>query len=132
LNATTTTTGILLFSRSLTPITATHHAALDKIKFKKTHFRHSDNKAHACTHACMHTRTHAHTTVLQLSVDFFRDNPGESLPEETFPHSHLSWSSVIPYLLPQFIMIHGILPVQFMCLTVFFHNPSPSFLWSTS
>jgi len=28
--------------------------------------------------------------------------------------------------------IHGILPVQFTCLTVFFHNLSPSFLWSTS
>jgi len=29
-------------------------------------------------------------------------------------------------------MIHGILPVQFTCLTVFFHNLSPSFPWSTS
>ena len=28
--------------------------------------------------------------------------------------------------------IHGILPVQSTLLTVFFHNPSPSFLWSTS
>jgi len=27
-------------------------------------------------------------------------------------------------------MIHGILPVQFTCLTVFFHNLCPSFLWS--
>jgi len=36
------------------------------------------------------------------SLDFVRDNPGEPVPEETFTHSHLSWSSVIPYLLPSF------------------------------
>ena len=47
-------------------------------------------------------------------------------------HTHPSWSSVIPYLLPPSITIHGILPVQFTCLTVFFHNLSPRFLWSTS
>ena len=28
--------------------------------------------------------------------------------------------------------IHGILPIQSTCFTVFFHNLSPSFLWSTS
>jgi len=62
------------------------------------------------------------------SLYFVRDNPGEPVPEET----HLSWSSVIPYLLIPSITIHGILPVQFTCLTVFSHNLSPSFLWSTS
>jgi len=71
--------------------------------------------------------THAHTTILWLS-GFFRDNPGELVPEETFTHSHLSWWSIIPYLLPSSIIIHGVLPVQFTCLTVFFHNLSPSFL----
>jgi len=30
-----------------------------------------------------------------------------------------SWSSIIPYLLPPSIAIHGILPVHFTCLTVF-------------
>jgi len=30
----------------------------------------------------------------------------------------------IHYLLPPSIAIHGILPVQFTCLTVFFHNLS--------
>ena len=65
-------------------------------------------------------------------LDFIQDNPGEQVPEETFTHSHLSWSSIIPYLLPPFITIHGILSVQFMCLTVFFHNLFQSFLWSTS
>jgi len=42
------------------------------------------------------------------SLDFVRDNMGEPVPEETFTHSHLS---VIPYLLPPSITIHGILPV---------------------
>ena len=52
-------------------------------------------------------------------------NPGEPVPEETFTHSHLLWSSIISYLLPASFTIHGILLVQFTCLTVFFH-------WSTS
>jgi len=33
-----------------------------------------------------------------------------------------SWSSIIPYLLCPSITIRGIFPVQFTCLTVFFHN----------
>ena len=74
--------------------------------------------------------THKHNCFTAL--DFVWDNPGELVPEETFTHLHLSWSSVIPYLLPPSIMIHGILPVQLTCLRVFLHNLSPSFLWSTS
>ena len=38
------------------------------------------------------------------------------------PHNHTNISPIIPYLLPPSIMIHDILPVQFTCLTVFFHN----------
>jgi len=63
-------------------------------------------------------------------VDFVWDNPGELVPDETFTHSthsHLSWSSIIPYLLPPSVMIHDILSVQFTCLTVLFHNRFPSF-----
>ena len=30
---------------------------------------------------------YTHTTVLRLSMDFVRDNPGEPVPEETFTHS---------------------------------------------
>jgi len=56
-------------------------------------------------------------TILWLS-GFVQDDPGEPVPDETFIHSHLSWSSIIPYLLPPSITIHGILPVQFMCLAV--------------
>jgi len=76
------------------------------------------------------TYTHAHTTILDLS-GFYPGNLGEPVPEETFTHSHLSWTSVVPYLLHASNTIHGILPVQFTCLTVLFHNLSPSFLWST-
>jgi len=36
-----------------------------------------------------------------------RDNLGETVPEETFTHSHLSWSSIIAYLLPPSFTIHG-------------------------
>jgi len=40
--------------------------------------------------------THTHTQPFYGSVDFVRDNPGEPVPEETFTHSHSSWSSIIP------------------------------------
>jgi len=40
--------------------------------------------------------------------------------KKQFTHSHLSHSTVIPYLLPPSTKIHGILPVHFTCLTVFF------------
>jgi len=58
-------------------------------------------------------RCHTHTTVLRLS-GLYWDNRGEPVQEETFTHSHLSWSSVIPYLLSPSITIHGIIPVQFV------------------
>jgi len=41
-----------------------------------------------------------HTRPFYSCLDSVRDNPGEPVPEETFTHSHLSWSSVIPHLLP--------------------------------
>jgi len=72
----------------------------------------------------------AHTQPFYGSLDFLWDNLCEPIPEETFTHSHLLWSSVIPYLLPLSITNHCILPYQFMYLI--FHNLSPSFLWSTS
>jgi len=75
---------------------------------------------------------HTHTQLFHGSMDFVWDNPGEPVPEETFTHLHLSWSSIVPYLLYPSTTIHGILPVQSTCLTVFFHNLSPSFLWLTS
>jgi len=52
-----------------------------------------------------------HTQLFYGSMDFVRDNPGEPVPEEVFTHLHLSWSSIIPYLLHPSTTIHGILPV---------------------
>jgi len=57
----------------------------------------------------MKMHIHTHTQPFYGSQDFVRDNPGEPVPEETFTHSHLSWSPSNT--------IHGIHPVQFMCLT---------------
>jgi len=45
----------------------------------------------------IHTQTQ-HTIVLRL-YGFCPGQPGEPVPEETFTDSHLSWSSVMPYLL---------------------------------
>ena len=61
-------------------------------------------------HDDMHAHTHARTCIhisFYSSLDFVRDNPGETVTEETFTdtQSHLSWSSVIPYLLPPSITI---------------------------
>jgi len=42
------------------------------------------------------TKSHTHRQPFYGSVDFVRDNPGEPVPEETFNHSHSSWSSIIP------------------------------------
>jgi len=51
---------------------------------------------------------HKHNTQpLYGYLDFVRDNPGEPVPEETFTHSHLSWSSIVPYLLLPSHTIHG-------------------------
>ena len=48
------------------------------------------------THARTHAHTHKHTQPFYGSLDFVRNNPGELAPEETFTHSHPSWSSNIP------------------------------------
>jgi len=77
-------------------------------------------------------KAHTHTQPFYGSMDFVWDNPGEPVPEETFTHSHLSWSSIVPNLLHPSNTIHGILPVQSTRLTILFHNLSPSLLWSTS
>jgi len=54
---------------------------------------------HMHTHTHTLTVSHTHTQPFYGSLDFVQDNLGEPVPEETFTHSHLSWSSVIPYLL---------------------------------
>jgi len=72
-----------------------------------------------------------HTIILRL-YGFCPGQPGWAYTRRTFTHSHLSWSSIVPYLLHPSNTIHGILPVQSTHPTIFFHNLSPSFLWSTS
>ena len=61
-----------------------------------------------------------------------RHYPSGPVPEETFTHSHPSWSSDILYQLLPSTKIHSILLVQFVCLTVLFHNLSAGPLWSSS
>ena len=72
----------------------------------------------------LYFNTRTHTQPFYGCLDFVRDNPGELVPEDTFTHSHLSWSSVIPYLLSPSVLIHGILPVQ---LTYF--NNGRLYIW---
>jgi len=43
-----------------------------------------------------HPGTHTHTQLFYVSLDFVWDNAVEPVPEETFTHSHSSWSSIIP------------------------------------
>jgi len=90
------------------------------------------NNAHSKSFIIKATHTHTYTQPFYGSLDFVRNNPGEPVPEETFAHSHLSWSSIVSYLLHPSNTTYSILPVQSTCLTVILHNLSPSFLWSTS
>jgi len=66
------------------------------------------------------------TTDTTMLWPFVWDYPGEPAPEETLTYWYLTWLSPILYQLPPSTMIHGILPVQFTCLTIFLHNPPPS------
>jgi len=46
------------------------------------------------------------TVELSFAADFHFYKPGEPVPEETFTHSHSSWSSIVPHLLHPSTMIH--------------------------
>jgi len=70
---------------------------------------------------------HSQTQPFYGSLDFVPDNLAELVPEDTFTHSHLLWTSIMPYLLPPSTMIHGIHSVEFMCLTVFFKQSLSKF-----
>ena len=78
-------------------------------------------------HPDIHSNTHT-----QPFNGLLSRRPGGPVPEETFTHSHPSWSPDILCQLPPFAMIHSILFVQFTCLTVFFDIISPGPLWSSS
>ena len=72
--------------------------------------------------------SNTHNCLTALCPGLLLDKP---IPEETFTHSHPSWSSDIPYQLPPSTTIHSILLVQVACLTVLFHNLSSGPLWSS-
>ena len=91
-----------------------------------------------------HTYSYTHTQLFYVSLDFvqttrvsrYQKNIHPLIPIQilllNWTELNLSWPSIILYLFLPSAMIQGILPVQFNCLTVFFHNLAPSFLWSTS
>ena len=70
---------------------------------------------HICV--CKNVNARTHTQPFN-GRPFVRDCPGRPVPEETFTHSHPSWSSDILYELPPSTTIHSILLVLFVCLTV--------------
>ena len=111
----------LLYADDFVVVAETENDLIKRLKERKDFV---ENRGMRVTHMRAHTHTHTFYT----SLDFVWDNPGEPVPEETFTHLHLLWSSVVPYLLCASNMIHGILPVQSTCLTVFFHNFCSSFL----
>jgi len=77
------------------------------------------------------TVSHTHTTVLQLS-GLCPGHPGWVGTRRNIHPLTLIVVISHPLSASLSVTIHGILPVQFTCLIVFFHNPSPSFLWSIS
>ena len=60
-----------------------------------------------------------HTLIFQ---PFVWDYPGEPVPKETLTHPP-SWSSSNLYQLLPSTTIHSILPVQIVCLAIFFAQP---------
>ena len=73
----------------------------------------------------MYIQTNNTLQLQPLYGPFVRDYPGEPVPEETFTHPP-SWSSSSLYqLLPSTTSttIHSILPVEIMCLVIFFAQP---------
>ena len=61
------------------------------------------------------------TTTTTILRPFFRDYPGEPVPEAAFTHPP-SWSSSNLYQLLPCTTIHSLLPVQITCLVIFLHN----------
>ena len=79
---------------------------------------------------CLWKFVHMHKRITALCPDY----TGGPVPEETFTHSQPSWLSNMVYQLAPPTVIHSILLVQFTCLTILFHNLSPSpvlflFVW---
>jgi len=73
------------------------------------------------------THTHNHFTALWIWPGTTQVSQYQKKHSPT--HTYCSHQSALS---ASSITIQGILPVQFTRLTLFFHNLSPSFLWSTS
>jgi len=58
-----------------------------------THTTNQYARTHTHTHACTHTHTYTHNHFTALCT--VQDNLGEPVPEKTFIHSYLSWSSLL-------------------------------------
>jgi len=71
--------------------------------------------------------THTHKTILRL-CGFCLGQPGWAGTRRNIHPLTLIVLINHPYLLSPPTTIHGILPIQSTCFTVFFHNLSPSFL----
>jgi len=80
---------------------------------------------------CLSTsaHTHTHTQPFYGSVEFVRDNPGEPVSEETFTHSHSSWSSIISICFLHLLRSMASSLFNPRAMQSFLHNLSPSFLW---
>ena len=78
----------------------------------------------------LHTHTHTHNRFMAL----WKLSGTTRVSRYQKKHSPTTLIVVIhhPYLLSPSTTTHGILCIQSTCSTVFFHNLSPSFLWSTS
>ena len=77
-----------------------------------------------------HTHTHTHTQPFYSSLDFVHNNLGEPVAEESFTHSHSSWSSIIPFCflrllraMPSLFNPHALQSFSTISLQVFFGLP---------
>ena len=76
------------------------------LKFKSVSISDTDRPIIDCrhTHTHTHTHTHNHFMVVWILSGITQVSRYQKKP---FIHSGLSWSSIIPYLLPPSITIHG-------------------------
>jgi len=102
-------------SKATSHRTPVNQHSIQHIYITKVKFFNKNLTVHLLSLKYIHT-----TTTITILRPFVQDYLSELVPEETFTHSHLSWSSIILYQLPPPTINHSILPVQFTCLTLFF------------
>ena len=92
----------------------------------------ADKHTHITTTTILHTHAHSHNHFTALWILSGTTQVSQYQKKHSPTHTYRGHQSSLICFIHPAITIHGILPVQFTCLTVFFHNLSPSFLWSTS